>query len=186
MKNQNSIPNTLKSLIKRGKDKLDFLSNQNVGYKIFCDDCEASYVVRQKKIKYEITRTYISDIKKNTGSPTIIIDHRINFDHNFRLIRIIWNEVKILDCESSYKGLVSEMIHSKRQKQDLKRIILNRYLKLAHRLFNFFLLLNCILSLFTFPLLTFFSLYFIFSLLCSPSFLVYHFNLLVLICVLYL
>ena len=44
-------------------------------------------------------------------------------------------------------------------------MILN-YLKLTHRLFNLFLFLNCILSLFTFPLPTFSSFYFIFSLLC--------------------
>ena len=60
---------------------------------------------------------HISDIKKNTGSPTVITDHRINFDHNFR-----WNEVKILDCESSFnKRLVSEMIHIERQKQGLNK-----------------------------------------------------------------
>jgi len=48
------ITNTLKSFIKRGKDKLELLSNQNVVYKISCDDCEASYV-SQKKIKYKDT-----------------------------------------------------------------------------------------------------------------------------------
>ena len=50
-------------------------------------------------------------------SSTVITDHRINFDHNFK-----WNDVKILDCESSYnKRLVFEMIHIKRQKQGLNR-----------------------------------------------------------------
>ena len=51
-----SIPNTFKNFIKRGKDKLDFLSNQNVVYMISCDDCEASYWSDKKKIEYEITR----------------------------------------------------------------------------------------------------------------------------------
>ncbi|KYN29990.1 hypothetical protein ALC57_00558 [Trachymyrmex cornetzi] len=40
-----TIPNTLKHLIKRGKDKFEFLSNQNVVYKISCDDCEASVML---------------------------------------------------------------------------------------------------------------------------------------------
>ena len=61
-----------------------------------------------------------------------------------------------------------------RNKILIKRMILNRYLKFNHRLFNLFLFFNCILSLFT-PLPTFLSLYFIFSLLCFSFFLVYHF-----------
>ncbi|KAG5320376.1 TDX peroxidase, partial [Pseudoatta argentina] len=54
-----SIPNTLKSLIKKGKDKLDFLSNQNVIYKLSTRLHE-----------------HIYDIKKNTGSLSVIIDHQ--------------------------------------------------------------------------------------------------------------
>jgi len=51
------------------------------------------------------------------GSPSIISDHRINLNYNFK-----WNEVKILDSESSYnKRLISEMIYIKRQKQGLNR-----------------------------------------------------------------
>jgi len=33
-----SIRNTLKNLITRGKNRLDHLANQNVIYKIFCDN----------------------------------------------------------------------------------------------------------------------------------------------------
>ena len=59
---------------------------------------------------------HISDINKKTGSPSVISDHYINFNHNFR------NEVKILDSESSHnKRLISEMIHIKRQKQSLNK-----------------------------------------------------------------
>jgi len=39
-----TIPNMLNKYVKRGKDQLDVLSNQRVIYKIFCEDCEASYV----------------------------------------------------------------------------------------------------------------------------------------------
>jgi len=49
----------------------------------------------KKKIKYENMSEHISDINKKTGSPDIIFDHRINFNHNFR-----WNKV-ILDSKSS-------------------------------------------------------------------------------------
>jgi len=39
-----SIPNTLNSFIKCGKDNLDLMSHQGIVYKISCHDCEASYV----------------------------------------------------------------------------------------------------------------------------------------------
>ena len=67
-----SIPNTSKSFIKKGKDKLDFLSNQNVVYKISCDDCEASYVGQTKRKLSTRLREHISDIRKNAGSPTLL------------------------------------------------------------------------------------------------------------------
>ncbi|KAG5321378.1 IPYR pyrophosphatase, partial [Pseudoatta argentina] len=156
------------SFIKRGKDKLNFLSNQNVVYKISCDDCEASYVGQTKRRLSTRLQEHISDIKKNTGSPTVITDHRINFDHNFK-----WNDVRILDCESSYnKRLVSEMIHiiiKDRNKALIDKMIPNLYLILIRRLFNFFLLLDC----FPFPILLF-SPYFFFlpfySFLLNPFF----------------
>ncbi|KYN30074.1 hypothetical protein ALC57_00467 [Trachymyrmex cornetzi] len=44
-----TIPNSLKNYIKRGKDQLDSLSHQGVVYKIFCEDCEASYVGQTKR-----------------------------------------------------------------------------------------------------------------------------------------
>ncbi|KYQ51389.1 hypothetical protein ALC60_09555, partial [Trachymyrmex zeteki] len=45
-----SIPNSLNNFIKKGKDQLDPLCNQNVVYKISCDDCsEASYVGQTKR-----------------------------------------------------------------------------------------------------------------------------------------
>ena len=171
----------MKSFIKRGKDKLDFLSNQNVVYKISCDDCEASYVGQTKRKLSTRLYKHISDIRKNIGSATFITDHRINFDYYFK-----WNEVKILGCESLYnKRLVSVMIHIRRQKQGLNKQNDTEFLPETYRSFNVFLLLNYILFLFISSLPTFSSLYIIFSLLCSPSFLVYHFNLLVFICVLY-
>ncbi|KYQ55827.1 hypothetical protein ALC60_05264, partial [Trachymyrmex zeteki] len=103
------ISNTLKCLIKRGKDKLDLLSNQNVVYKISCDDCEASYVGQTKRKLGTRLKEHTSDIKKNTGSPTVITDHRIDLDHNFR-----WNQVEILNSESSYnKRLIRDDSHKK-------------------------------------------------------------------------
>jgi len=84
-------------------------------YKILCDDCEASYIDQTKrKLSMRICK-HISDINKKTGSPLVISDHSINLNHNFR-----WNEMKILDSESSYNKRF-KMIHIKRQKQGLNR-----------------------------------------------------------------
>ncbi|KYN27545.1 hypothetical protein ALC57_03064 [Trachymyrmex cornetzi] len=112
-----SIPNTLKSFIKRGKDNLEHLSNQNVVYKISCEDCDASYVGQTKCKLSTRLHEHISDIKKRTGSSSVISDHRMNSNHDFK-----WNEVKILDKEASYnKRLISEIIFIKMQKQGINK-----------------------------------------------------------------
>jgi len=67
-----SITNILKSFIKRGKDKLELLSNQNVVYKISYDDCEASYVGQTKRKLSTRIREHISYINKKTGSPSFL------------------------------------------------------------------------------------------------------------------
>ncbi|KYN16344.1 hypothetical protein ALC57_11400, partial [Trachymyrmex cornetzi] len=112
-----TIPNTLKGLIRRGKDKLDIFSNNNVVYKIDCENCDACYVGQTKRRLGTRIKEHRSDIRKNTGSPSVITDHRIEFDHNFK-----WNDVRILDSESSYKRLLSEMIYIKRQKHGINKM----------------------------------------------------------------
>lgn len=62
-----SIPNILKNykkIIKKGKDQLDFLSYQDVVYKISCDDCEASYVGQTKRRLKTRLQEHMSDIRK--------------------------------------------------------------------------------------------------------------------------
>lgn len=63
----------------------------------------------KRKLKIRL-HEHISDINKETGSPFVITDHRINYNHNFK-----WKDIKILDNEPSYnKRLISEMVHIKR------------------------------------------------------------------------
>ena len=78
-----TITNTLKNFIERGKDKLELLSNQNVLYKISCDDCDASCVGQIKRKLDTRLREHISDINKKTGSSSVISDHRVNFNNFF-------------------------------------------------------------------------------------------------------
>ena len=54
------------------------LSNQNVDYKISCNDCEASYVDQTKR-KLSRIREHISDINKKTGFPSINSDSQSQF-----------------------------------------------------------------------------------------------------------
>ncbi|KYM76652.1 hypothetical protein ALC53_12947, partial [Atta colombica] len=91
------------------EDELEPLSNQNVAYKISCEDYDASYVGQTKRKLNN--RSHFRYQKKNGF--TIISDHCMNLNHNFK-----WNEVKILHKEASYnKRLISEMIHIKKQRQ---------------------------------------------------------------------
>lgn len=93
------------------------MSNQDVVYKISCQDCEATYIGQTKRRLQTRVNEYLSNINKKTGSPSIISDHRINHRHNFK-----WNEVAILDREPSYnKRLISEMVYIKKQSQRLSK-----------------------------------------------------------------
>ncbi|KYN12201.1 hypothetical protein ALC57_15633 [Trachymyrmex cornetzi] len=113
-----TIPNTLKGLIRRGKGKLVQTRSGQKRYKIECENCDASYVGQTKRRLGTRIKEHKSDIRRNTGSPSVITDHRVEFDHNFK-----WDDVRILDNESSYnKRLLSEMIHIKRQKHGINKM----------------------------------------------------------------
>ncbi|KYN16704.1 hypothetical protein ALC57_11022, partial [Trachymyrmex cornetzi] len=60
---------------KRGKDRLDSLSHQDV-YKISCENCEATYVGQTKRRLKTRLQEDIFDIRKKSGSPSVISNHR--------------------------------------------------------------------------------------------------------------
>jgi len=62
-----SIPNTLSSFIKCGKDNLDLISCHGVVYKISCHDCDASYIGQTKRQLRTRIKEYNSDIRKKNG-----------------------------------------------------------------------------------------------------------------------
>ncbi|KYN05241.1 hypothetical protein ALC62_03844 [Cyphomyrmex costatus] len=112
-----TIPNTLKNFIKRGKDKLEYTHNQNVVYKISCDNCDASYVGQTKRQLKTRIHEHSSDINKTSKSPSVISNHRIEKNHDFN-----WSKVEILDMEPSYKKrLISEMVHIKKQTHGINK-----------------------------------------------------------------
>jgi len=93
-----TIPHTLNTFIKCGKDSLDPMSHLGVVYKITCHDCNASYVGQTKKQLRTRIKEHVSDINKKNGSPSVISEHRLNFNHEFE-----WENIKIMDNEQSYK-----------------------------------------------------------------------------------
>jgi len=113
-----SIPVTLNSFIKCGKDSLDSMSQHGVVYKITCHDYDASYVGQTKRQLRTRIKEHVSDINKKSGSPSVISEHRRNFNHEFE-----WDNVKIIDNELSYqKRIISEMVHIKKQQHGLNKL----------------------------------------------------------------
>jgi len=54
---------------------------------------------------------------KPSGSPSVISDHRLEFNHEFE-----WEKINILDTEPSWKKrIVSEMIHIKKQQSGINK-----------------------------------------------------------------
>lgn len=107
--------NKLNKHIKVHKDKIPKYSNTHVVQKIKCNDCDASYVGQTcRKLNTRI-KEHRQHIIRNTNTKSVIIDHRINLNHDFN-----WNETEILDIEPYYnKRMVSEMLHIKKQYNSL-------------------------------------------------------------------
>jgi len=111
------IFNTLKKFFNFGKDPLYSSSHNDVVYKISCQNCEATYVGQTKRQLKTRILEHSADIKKESGPPSVISNHRINDDHDFN-----WTDIKILDHERNYKKrLIFEMVHIIKQKHDLNR-----------------------------------------------------------------
>jgi len=112
-----TIDNRLSSIIKTGKDKIDKMNCSNVVYKITCKDCDASYVGQTKRQLHTRLNEHKLDIKKRTGTHSVISLHQINNNHSFD-----WDNTKILDKEQFYYSrITSEMIHIKKQKNGINK-----------------------------------------------------------------
>jgi len=109
--------NTLNKFIKRGKDKIDLMSQNEIVYKINCLNCNSSYVGQTKRQFKTRLKEHKSDINKKNGNLSVVSNHRLEHNHDMN-----WDEAKILDMESSYiKRTVSEMIYIKRQGNSLNK-----------------------------------------------------------------
>jgi len=91
-----TIPNTLSTFIKTGKDRIEVSSRCNVIYRIDCKDCDACYVGQTKRRLITRIKEHKNDINKRSGILSVISAHRLQ-NHDFD-----WNSVCILDNESAW------------------------------------------------------------------------------------
>lgn len=120
----NRLIKRLNKFIKTQKDILlqELLICSNVVYRIYCNDCEASYV-GQTKIKIS---TRINEHKKMYPSQAFIVsEYSLLIAYNFN-----WDNAEILGSEHSYyKRLISESLHIQLQifslnvAQDFDRLV---------------------------------------------------------------
>jgi len=98
--------NKLNNFIKVQKDETNFMSKNNVVYKILCNNCDASYVGQIKRQVQTRIKEH-NNIRLEPSRHSVITEHILEFNHSFD-----WKNIKILDYEPNYnKRLISEMLH---------------------------------------------------------------------------
>ena len=104
--------NKLNSFIKTHKDPLLNKTKKNVVYKIYCKDCDASYVGQTERTLK--TRILEHCNRRNTSDYSVITEHRLDLNHDFN-----WEGTKIVDQERFlYKWCISRNpIYSDAKKQ---------------------------------------------------------------------
>jgi len=106
--------NKLNRYIKLHKDPTPTMHDNNIIYKICCNDCDASYVGQTKRQLNTRINEHIKNIKQ-TSNLSVISQHTIDHNHTFN-----WKNASILDHENNYyKRLISETIHIKQQNNGL-------------------------------------------------------------------
>jgi len=77
------VLNSLGKFIKVHKDTNIPLSNNNVVYKISCNDCNASYVGQTKRQLKTRLKEHSNNIKSDTSKHSVITQHIIEYSHTF-------------------------------------------------------------------------------------------------------
>jgi len=112
------ILNKLTGFIKRHKNSNCIENNNNAVYKIFCNDCNASYVGQTKRKIQTRIGEHVRNMGVDESRHSVITKHIIELNHSFD-----WKNTKILDIEPNYyKRLISEMIYIKTQDNSLNSI----------------------------------------------------------------
>jgi len=107
--------NKLDTFVKTHKDATEIMSKTNIVYKIYCKDCDVSYVGQTKRQIGTRIKEHKNNIKLDETRHSVITDHIENHKHTFD-----WNNVRIMDSESNYnKRIISEMLHIKEQRKGI-------------------------------------------------------------------
>jgi len=131
------ILNKLTGFIKRHKDANIFEVNNNIVYKILCNNCNASYVGQTKRQLKTRINEHVKNITSDESKHSVITKHMLDNDHTFD-----WQNVKILNYESNYfKRLIAEMIYIKSQDNGLNSVddiecLESSYFNLLTRIFK--------------------------------------------------
>lgn len=74
---------SLNNIIKTHKDPLPNKAKKNVVYKIYCKDCDVSYIGQTGRTLKTRISEYRNDIRRNTQNHTVITEYRLDHNHNF-------------------------------------------------------------------------------------------------------
>ncbi|XP_024893281.1 uncharacterized protein LOC112468378 [Temnothorax curvispinosus] len=109
------VLNKLNKFIRTHKDVSELCVNNNVIYKINCNNCDASYVGQTKRQLKTRINEHRTNFRLDPSKHSVITEHMQNLNRSFN-----WNNPLILDFETNYhKRLISEMIHIKEQKNGI-------------------------------------------------------------------
>ena len=113
----NKTSNSLNSIIKLGKDRLEKNDCSNIVYKVDCKNCPSSYVGQsRRKLLYRVNE-HTRDVKKLSKNSSLAT-HVNNTNHT-----IDFENIKIIDSEKSYKKrLFSEMLNIQFSDHTLNRM----------------------------------------------------------------
>jgi len=109
--------NKLFCFIKVQKDSLPTSSHQDVVYKIFCNNCDATHVGQTGRQFF-----WSEFLKIGITWKEVLLLISVITNHWLQLNNMIfkWDEVKTLDVQTNYrKHLISEMVNIKRQKNGI-------------------------------------------------------------------
>ena len=107
--------NKLNNIVKVHKDTVQRTENNNVVYRIACNNCDATYVGQSKRQLKTRIKEHRTNINSDPDKHSVVSNHVINYNHSFD-----WEHVMILDKEVNYhKRLVSEMIFIKEQRSGI-------------------------------------------------------------------
>lgn len=109
---------TLRKRLSHPKDKIAKDNQNNIIYRIPCQDCDAVYIGESKRSLKQRSTEHARAVKNGDVTKNEIADHCWKFDHKFN-----WDEKRIVDKEQDWTSRkVKETIHSLNEKKHINSI----------------------------------------------------------------